>query len=209
MSIRPGGYASLRTAHRRITEPLARVLARSGVTPNTITILGLAGNVGAAVLAARGDFAVAGVVMLVASALDLMDGSLARVTGRAGPFGAVLDATFDRLSEIAVLAGLLAFYTGRSQNVEAVLIYLTVLGSVMVSYVRAAAEASGASLTEGLFTRAERVILLSIGLIIDQVSVVLWIQAILTQATAFQRFYLVYRRLSGQPDEVEDAGERS
>lgn len=180
---------------RRITDPVVGLLARAGVTPNQLSLLGFAGNVGAAVLAARGQFLAAGLVMIAASALDLLDGALARATGRASPFGAVFDATLDRLSEAAVLGGLAFYFAERGETERVMLTFAALAGSVAVSYVRAQAKANGLDLREGLFTRAERVLLLGGGLIIDQVRIALWVLAVMANGTALQRLYAVWDRL--------------
>lgn len=190
---------------RRVTDPIVGVLARAGVTPNQLSLLGFAGNVGAAALAARGQFLAAGAVMLAASALDLLDGALARATGRASAFGAVLDATLDRLSEAAVLGGLAFYYAERGRTEEVVLAFAALAGSVAVSYVRAQAKANGLDLREGLFTRAERVLLLGGGLIIHQVRIALWILAVMASATALQRLYAVWDKLGRHRSEGREA----
>lgn len=179
---------------RRLAEPLALALARTGLSPNAVTLLGVAGNAGAAALLARGEFLPGGAVMLAASGLDALDGALARATGRATTFGAILDAVMDRLSEAAVLLGLLVFYSGRGEREEVILCFVAVVGSLLVSYVRARAEAHGLPLAEGLLTRTERVIVLSVGLIIDQARIALWVLAVLANATAAQRLYASWRR---------------
>jgi CDP-diacylglycerol--glycerol-3-phosphate 3-phosphatidyltransferase len=172
-----------------VTDPIVGVIARLGISPNHLTVLGFAGNAGAAALAARGEFLAAGLVMLVASALDLLDGALARATGRVSNFGAVFDATLDRMSEAAVLGGLTFYYASRGEREEVVLCFAALAGSVLVSYIRAHALARGLDMRDGLFTRAERVILLGGGLIIDQVRIALWILAVLANVTAVQRLY--------------------
>jgi len=184
-----------RSVPRRITDPIVGVLARAGATPNQLSLLGFAGNVGAAVLAARGQFLAAGLVMIAASALDLLDGALARATGRASAFGAVFDATLDRLSEAAVLGGLAFYFAERGETERVMLAFAALAGSVAVSYVRAQAKANGLDLREGLFTRAERVLLLGGGLIIDQVRIALWVLAVMSNGTALQRLYAVWDRL--------------
>ena len=190
---RPKSFTLLpHSVPRRVTDPVVAVLARAGVSPNHLTVLGFLGNVGAAALAARGEFLPAGLVMLVASALDLLDGALARATGRATSFGAVFDATLDRLSEAAVLAGLAFYYAGRGEREEIVLCFAALAGSLLVSYVRAHALARGLELREGLFTRPERVLLLGGGLIISQARIALWILAVLANATAIQRLYVAW-----------------
>ena len=179
---------------RRVTDPIVAVLARTGLTPNHVSILGFAGNVGAGALAARGDFLPAGFVMLGASALDLLDGALARATDRATDFGAVLDSALDRLSEAAVLSGLAFYFVQRGETEETILCFSALAGSFIVSYVRAQALARGLDIRDGWFTRAERVILVGVALIIDQVRIALWILAIMAGATAVQRLYQAWRQ---------------
>ncbi len=182
-----------RSAPKRITGPIVRVLATLHITPNHLTTAGVLGNLGAAVLAGRGDFLAAGIVVLLASSLDLLDGALARATGQATPFGSVFDAVMDRVSETAVLVALIVFYSGEDARDGVILAAVAIVGSMLVSYVRARAEIIGLPLKEGLLTRAERVVVLSAGLIIDQVIITLWILAIAACLTAAQRLYLVWR----------------
>jgi CDP-diacylglycerol--glycerol-3-phosphate 3-phosphatidyltransferase len=190
---------------QRLVNPVALAIARTGVTPNTLTLLGFLGNLGAAVLVARGEFLAGGLVVLAASALDLLDGALARATGRVTRFGGVLDSVLDRLSEAAVLAALVFYYAGLHRREEVALAFAAAVGSMMVSYMRARAEGAGLDLREGLFTRPERVIVLALGLIIDQTRVALWILAVLANLTALQRLYVVWRRLVALPAEGESA----
>jgi CDP-diacylglycerol--glycerol-3-phosphate 3-phosphatidyltransferase len=184
----------------RITDPIVSPLAAAGVTPNMISVAGFGGNVAAGALAAGGHFLWAGAVMLIFSALDLLDGALARKTGTVTKFGAVFDSVLDRMSEAAVLGGLLFHYTAAGGHTqEIVLCYAAVVGSIMVSYVRARAEGLGLTLREGLFTRAERVILLGGVLVIGHGAVVwaLWLLAVMSHLTAVQRVFNVWRRTSG------------
>jgi len=149
---RPRSFTLLpHSVPRRITDPIVSVLARAGVSPNHLTLAGFLGNVGAAVLAADGQFLAAGAVVLAASALDLLDGALARATGRASAFGAVFDATLDRLSEAAVLAGLAFYYAGRGEREEIVLCFAALAGSLLVSYVRARAQSFGLGACDATF----------------------------------------------------------
>ena len=182
----------------RFTDPIVAPLAKIGVTPNMISVFGFGGNVAAGALAAGGHFLWAGVLTLIFSALDLLDGALARKTGTVTKFGAVFDSVLDRVSEAAVLGGVLFHYTqtgGHTQ--EIVLCYAAVVGSIMVSYARARAEGEGLTLREGLFTRAERVILLGGALVIGHGVVLwaLWILAVLSHFTAVQRVATVWQRL--------------
>jgi CDP-diacylglycerol--glycerol-3-phosphate 3-phosphatidyltransferase len=205
---KPRTFALLpHTLPRRLTDPVALAIARTGVTPNMVTALGFAGALGAAVLVARGEFLAGGIVMLVAAALDLLDGALARATGRVTAFGGVFDATLDRLSEAAILGGLLFHFSQGGHRQELILVFVVLAGSLMVSYVRARAQVAGVDLREGLFTRPERVILLAIGLIIDQTRIILWILAVLANFTVLQRLFVVWRRL-GQAESAAAGEER-
>ncbi len=187
-----------RSAPKWVTDPAVNALSRLGVTPNMLTLAGFGGNAGAAVLAADGRFLAAGIVMLAFSALDFLDGSLARATGRATPFGSVFDATMDRLSEAAVLFGLLWFFSDRGAREEELLIFAAVVASIMVSYLRARAEVIGLKLREGVFTRTERVLLLGGGLIVHDaldenvITPVLWALALIAGFTALQRLAMVW-----------------
>ncbi len=195
-----------RSAPKWLTDPAVNALSRLGVTPNMLTLAGFGGNAGAAVLAADGRFLAAGIVMLAFSALDFLDGSLARATGRATPFGSVFDATMDRLSEAAVLFGLLWFFSDRGAREEELLIFAAVVASIMVSYLRARAEVIGLKLREGLFTRTERVLLLGGGLILQDVidenvlTPVLWALALIAGFTALQRLAMVWLRTRDMSD---------
>jgi CDP-diacylglycerol--glycerol-3-phosphate 3-phosphatidyltransferase len=183
----------------RITDPIVSPLAAIGVTPNMISVAGFGGNVAAGALAAGGHFLWAGAVMLFFSALDLLDGALARKTSRVTKFGAVFDSVLDRCSEAAVLGGLLFHYTETGgHTTEIVLCYAAIVGSIMVSYVRARAEGIGLTLREGLFTRAERVILLGGALIVAHGVVLwaLWVLVVLSHLTAAQRVFTVWQKTS-------------
>jgi len=195
-----------RSAPRWLTDPAVNALSRLGVTPNMLTLAGFGGNVGAAILAADGRFLAAGIVMLTFSALDFLDGSLARATGRATPFGAVFDATMDRLSEAAVLFGLLWFFSDRGAREEELLIFAAVVASIMVSYLRARAEVIGLKLRDGLFTRTERVLLLGGGLILHEalgenvLTPVLWALALTAGFTVLQRLAIVWLKTRDMND---------
>ncbi len=191
-----------RSAPRWFTDPIVDLLARAGVTPNMLTAAGLVGNLGAAVLAAYGEFFPAGLIVLAASSLDMLDGALARATGQATDFGSVFDAVMDRVSEAAVLFGLLVYFSDRGGRTEELLIFVAVVASILVSYVRARAELIGLEMKEGLFSRAPRVALISAGLILDavwddSVTAMLWALAVFASATAVQRLGLVWIKTRG------------
>lgn len=183
----------------RLTTPVARVLSRTGITPNALTVLGFLVSIAAAVLIAKGYFLAGGVVVLFAGVFDLLDGPLARVSGKSTRFGALLDSAFDRLSEAAVIAGIVAYYVYHDGGWECLLAYAAFVGSVMVSYLRARSEGLGIKNEVGIFTRAERVIVMSLGLIIGQwedksIPVMLGIIAALTFITVIQRLVHVQKR---------------
>ena len=180
---------------QEIMGPVGLAVARTGLSPNMLSVIGFAGNVAAGVLAGTGSFLAAGIVMLVFSAVDLLDGAVARATGRATPFGAVFDATLDRLSEAVVLFGLLWHFTEEGRQTQSLLVFAVVVGSIMVSYVKARSEVEGLLSREGWFTRAERVIVLGLALVFGLVTPALWLLAAATSLTALQRLWIAYRGL--------------
>jgi CDP-diacylglycerol---glycerol-3-phosphate 3-phosphatidyltransferase len=189
----------LRTQAMVITHPIARFLDKLGLHPNTVTLLGFFCNVGAGLILSTGRLVWGGVFLLIASSVDSLDGALARVSGRKSRFGAFLDSTLDRLSESALLLGLLAWLLRQGAVLEAYLIFLVLLGSVMVSYTRARAEGVGYDCKVGLLTRLERVVMLSVGLMIGWVRPTLIVMAILTWITVFQRVWYVYQESCKNP----------
>jgi CDP-diacylglycerol--glycerol-3-phosphate 3-phosphatidyltransferase len=174
-------------------EPIARLIGRTGVSPNVITVMGVVLNLGVAWVLAQGHMRIGGVLVALAAFFDALDGTLARLTGQRSRFGAFLDSTMDRFSEAIIYLGLLFFYTRSGAGREIVLIYVAIVGSVMVSYTRARAEGLGLQCKVGLLTRFERAAVLIAALVLDQVPIGLWVLAILTNFTAFQRMYHVWK----------------
>jgi CDP-diacylglycerol--glycerol-3-phosphate 3-phosphatidyltransferase len=150
------------------TQPIVRLLSRTPLTPNTVTWLGFCLTIIAGALIVTGHLLAAGVVVLVAGFFDMLDGALARVTERITRFGAILDSTLDRLSEAVVLLSLLAVFVREQQFASSLLVGIALLGSLMVSYIRARMEGLGIECKAGLFTRPERVIILALGLLLSQ-----------------------------------------
>jgi CDP-diacylglycerol--glycerol-3-phosphate 3-phosphatidyltransferase len=181
----------LRQRTEKIVTALVRPLHRVGVPPDLLTIMGLVTTLGAAGLLAFGYQRIAGVVIIPASLFDALDGALARLGGRDTPYGAFLDSTLDRWAEIALYLGLLYWYTQRGAKLEIVLIYLTIAGSLMVSYTRARAEGLGIECKIGLFTRTERILTLIAGLLLQLMPWALGILALFTNLTAVQRLWHV------------------
>lgn len=188
----------VRRHSRRVLEPVARFISATGVSPNLITITGFILMIGVAFVLAEGHFFWGGILITGVALFDAMDGTLARIMGRTSRFGAFLDSTLDRFSEAVIFLGLFIYFIGQDQRLELILIYATVVGSLMVSYARARAEGIGVPLKDGLFTRFERVFLLVMGLLFNFLTPVLWILAIFSNLTAVQRMYLVWRITGGE-----------
>jgi CDP-diacylglycerol--glycerol-3-phosphate 3-phosphatidyltransferase len=173
--------------------PLGRFVARSGITPNTITIVGLILNVGVAAVIASGNLVLGGVFVLLAGAFDALDGAVARATGKTSQFGSFLDSTLDRYSEAVVFAGVLIYLTRTDAGTIPILLtYATIVGSLMISYTRSKAEAIGIRGDVGFAQRLERVVILALALLISEPVWGLWALAILTQITALHRILHVW-----------------
>ena len=184
---------------------IGRNVGRTGITPNMISLLGFGGNLLAAYLVTREALLAAGIVYLVFSALDFVDGAVARATGLVSKFGAVFDAVLDRASEAIVLVACAWYFADRGEQVQAAVAYAGLFGSIAVSYMRARAETNGLSMREGLFRRQERVLVLGLGLVFNGLTVVIWVLAVLANLTALQRFVLITRGL--RKLDTEAAGE--
>lgn len=195
-----------RNLAHRLTSPIVAMLSKSGITPNILTLANLALNIGAASVIATGHFLLGGALILVAGVFDLLDGALARATKRTTKFGAVLDSTVDRISEAATLCGLLVWYVHQEDaTLEIVLILAVLIGSFLVSYIRARAEGLGWQCQVGLFTRAERVIVLAVGLLVSRifvygVFVALCILAVFVFVTVVQRLVYVWKQENTKGD---------
>jgi len=182
----------------RVTQPVVRLIARTSITPNTITWIGFVLTVVAAVLIyLRHPFA-GGWIVLVAGAFDMLDGALARLTNRITPFGAALDSTLDRLSEAVLLLAIIGLSVRADNDLQAMLAGGALVFSFMVSYVRARGEGLGLEMKEGWFTRTERVIVLALGLLLSMFApalpIALGIIVVLSFVTAGQRLFLVWQK---------------
>jgi CDP-diacylglycerol--glycerol-3-phosphate 3-phosphatidyltransferase len=140
-------------------------LIESRLTPNTISLTGFVLNLAAAALVVERLFFLAGVAFIVGSVMDTLDGRYSRMSGKGTPFGAFLDSTLDRLEEGIVLTAVAAYFASQHDQVAVAAVVIAVLGSLMVSYTRARAEALGVSCKVGLATRPVRVVILSAGLV--------------------------------------------
>jgi CDP-diacylglycerol--glycerol-3-phosphate 3-phosphatidyltransferase len=189
---------------RALASRAVRALRSSPITPNQLTAIGFSLNIVAAVLLFEELYVVAGIVFLVGSIIDILDGALARLRDQATPFGAFIDSTTDRVSEGFVLgaAALVLARQGTTWGVAA--IFVALVGSFLVSYTRARAEALGLDGKAGLMGRAERVVLLGAILLLSPFGVLPWGIAVLAALTTFtvgQRVYSVHRQLVSAPAE--------
>lgn len=190
-------------AAQRITGPVIAVLARSRLKPNTLTWLALATSVIAAGTIVTSHLLISGVLVLLAGLLDILDGTLARLTNQTTRFGALLDSTFDRISEAVVLLGLLVLYAREGGGVEVVLVFLAMVSSFITSYIRARAEGLGIDCPVGLFTRTERVIILALGLFLGQfykfsILIALLVLAVFGLISICQRLMYVWQQIKTQ-----------
>ena len=192
-----------KSAARRITEPLKTILVKSRLTPNTLTWLALAISLIAAGTIATKHLLIGGFLVLLSGLFDLLDGMLARLTNQSTRFGALLDSTFDRISDAVLLLGVLVLYLLNRDTIGIVLVFLALVGAFLTSYLRARAEGLGINCPVGLFTRAERVIILALGLLLNplckfSISIALAVLVVLGFATVVQRFVYVWQQTKGK-----------
>lgn len=188
---------------RGILDPIAELLAKTGVSPNVVTFIGFLLMVLVGVVISQGYLLAAGVLLILAAVFDAFDGALARKLDRVTRFGAFFDSTLDRFSEAAVFLGILIYYQKQGASTEVILAYLAIIGSLMVSYTRARGEGLGISIRGGLLSRLERMVIVMIGLILSQLTIALWILAPLTNFTAVQRIWLTWRALQDEDQPAE------
>ncbi len=181
-------------------------LIESRLTPNAISLTGFVLNVVAAVLVTQRLFFLAGIAFIVGSIMDTLDGRYSRMSGKGTPFGAFLDSTLDRLEEGIVLTAVAAYFASRHDELAVAAVVVAVLGSLMVSYTRARAEALGVACKVGLATRPVRVVILAIGLVFAKgaslgnfslLAPAVYVLAVLTVLTTVQRILHVRRELRG------------
>jgi len=180
--------------------PLARLLDRLGISPNAITVSGVLLSVCAGISLALGYWKVGTALIVVSGLMDGLDGLLARYSKKVTPFGAFLDSVLDRWSDSALFIGVLAWYVRAGMPTPAILSSVALATSLLVSYTRARAEGIGAQCKRGLFTRLERLIAVIAGLILDQMTITLWVIAALSAFTALQRIYFTFKYVKAHPE---------
>jgi len=205
-----GGGRGLSSTQRRgdMRHRARDALVESRLTPNTISLTGFVLNLLAAVLVTQRYFFLGGVAFIVGSIMDTLDGRYSRMSGKGTPFGAFLDSTLDRLEEGIVLTAVAAYFSSRGDDFAVGACVVAVLGSLMVSYTRARAEALGIECKVGLATRAVRVVILSAGLVfakgasiidVELLKPAVYVMAVLTTFTVLQRVLHVRKALSSTP----------
>jgi len=177
----------------RVAEPVARAMVGLRLRPNQLSCLGLVGSAMAAAAFAADQRRVGALCLVVAGALDILDGALARVTGQASPFGAFLDSVLDRYSDLMVLAGIV-FLFARLRRLEVVAAaLLALIGTVMVSYTRARAESIDVACKVGVMERGERMLVLILGALLDLLVPAIWVVALGANVTAVHRIAHTWR----------------
>lgn len=195
-------------ASQRILDALVRLLARLNPNPNLLSVIGLGINVLAALLYGYGQFFYAGLVMIFANIFDLLDGRIARLTGRVTKFGAFLDSTLDRLSDMIVFLGIIIFYSRDTEyhsTLYAALTGAALIGSVLVSYTSARAESLIPKCDVGFLRRPERVVLLILGSLtvwpessspfLNKMPATIWLMTVLSYWTFAQRLFHTWRQI--------------
>jgi len=190
-----------RTAANRVTEPVGRALARTGVTANFLTMLGLAGSVAAGALVGAGQVQLGGLVTLLAGLPDVLDGAVAKASGSSGPRGAFLDSVVDRLSDAAVLLGVVWLGAATDAPRLAFLAALVMALALVISYIKARAQSVGFSCEVGIAERPERVLLLGAFLLAGFAELGLWVLLVLSAITVVQRVWTVWRQATEQAAE--------
>ncbi|MFB4302684.1 phosphatidylinositol phosphate synthase [Actinomadura sp. NTSP31] len=196
----------IRPALGRVLTPIGRTVARTGVSPNAITVIGTAGvAAGALVLFPRGEFFWGTMVITAFVLFDMLDGAVARVTGKISKFGAFLDSTMDRVADAAIFSGLMiGLYRDGQHGLAGAALYCLVAG-VVVSYAKARAEGLGYTCNVGIAERAERLIIALVAAGLDGLGVpyvlaiALWVLAALSTVTVGQRFATVYAQAKAAP----------
>ena len=196
-------------AQKRV-HPLVLALDRMGLTPNGVSLIGLLISILAGWIAAKGALFLGGIVLLVGSVFDMLDGNLARLQNKVSRQGAFLDSNFDRLAEAAVYTGLAWYYMEVltwPDSAAVILIMLTLIGSITTSYARARAEGLGTTCFGGWLQRPERMVLLIAGMLLGHaiLKLVLFFLAVVTLWTPLQRIVSSSRKLAAEDDAVQVA----
>lgn len=173
---------------------ILRVFGRY-ISPNIFTLIGFLINLIASYLVLTGRWFLAGLMIILSGLFDLFDGVAARNLNKVTNFGAFLDSVLDRYSDLLLLMGFIIYYLKLEEPRLVILTSIVSIGTILISYIRARAEALNISCNVGLMERAERIILISIGTLFSIMEPILWIMAGLTHLTVLQRIYYVWKKL--------------
>lgn len=174
---------------------LIQYLFRGKINPTVFTLMGLALNGVAAVIIIKGEIRWGGLLILIAGLFDILDGVAARSSGKVSYFGGFLDSVIDRYSDMLILSSLIIRYSIEQNITHVVLVLAVSIGTILIPYARARAENFIPQCKVGLMERPERIIMLSIGAIFNIMPVVLWLMALLTNLTAFQRIHYTWKEV--------------
>lgn len=192
----------LRLWFKWVLDPLGGFFNRLGLTPNMMTMLGLLGNAVGAYYLARGNMLTGGILVLVMTPIDALDGTMARLRGESSDFGAFVDSVSDRYSELIIYAGVLYHFLSTGDQLGGMLVFGAAAGSVLVSYVKARAEGLGYGAKVGILTRVERYLVLAPSLVFNQLYIGLGIIALFANITAIQRIWFVRGQFHAKMKEV-------
>jgi len=191
----------VRIRFKVLLDTIGTFLNNLGLMPNTITIFGLVGNTIGAVFLSQGQMTIGGIIILAMGPVDALDGTMARLRGMEGKFGAFVDSVTDRYSELVIFGGLLYYYVSLGNVLASMLVFLATAGSVLVSYIRSRGQSLDWDTKVGILTRMERYLVLAPTLIFNIPIVGLWIIAIFANVTAIQRIIDI-RRQAYQDEEL-------
>jgi len=195
MNPKPTFTDRLRLIFKGILDPIGIFLNRTGLTPNAITLLGLAGTTIGAYIISQGKMTTGGIVLLLSVLVDTLDGTMARLRGDPSDFGGFVDSVSDRYAEFITFGGLIYYFLSQENYPGVMVTFAATGGSVLVSYVKARAEGLGFTAKVGILTRVERYIVLIPLLILNQPFLAVVLIAVLGNFTAFQR--ILYVRVQG------------
>ncbi|MBI3731968.1 MAG: CDP-alcohol phosphatidyltransferase family protein [Chloroflexi bacterium] len=183
----------LRARTADLTQQVGAALGKTGLSPNFFTVLGFVAVSLNAALIAFDFLRLAGVLLIFSLLLDALDGAVARATNQMSPFGAFLDSTLDRWAEVTLFFGMGVSLSHSGSPRDLALVYWAACGSLLVSYTRARAESIGIPCKEGLFTRFERMAVIVLGLLTEQLAPAVALIAVLATLTAIQRLWVVWQ----------------
>ncbi len=188
----------LRFVFKGFLDTVGGFLIKIGLTPMAITIIGVIGNFISAFFIANGQIWVGGLIMLIMTPFDALDGTMARLKGESSEWGAFVDSVSDRYSELAILGGLVYYFATQGNVSATVATFAAAAGSVLVSYTKARASSLNFDADTGLLTRVERYLILAPLLVFNQPAAAVWIIAVLSNITALQRIWRVRRQAHGR-----------